>query len=590
MTTVFSCFQEKFFTKLSKSGTFPYGFSLAYNGKSLFAGPDFRRGLWKQERTSGAMEKKVSLKDLLIITILAIVMLGIGTDLIPLTAPDEGRNASAAWNMLSSGDFLTPVFNGIPRLIKPPLLYYLMLPFMVLIGPCAAAARMPSVVASVLMSLVLYSFGSRYFGRKTGLWASLIWLTNIHVFLESRSAVPEMTLVLYQTLAFLLLIEGTGLTGKEISRGKIYTAWLCAGLAVLAKGPVGFLLPGLSAILCCLVLRGINGLMTFLKAAWINRGPLFFIALVLPWYLAMFHIHGQLFIEEFFFMNNLARFTGAVEYHPYSFWEVYFPVLLLAFWFWHPWWLASIGCLSGRYRQEKGFLEAFLLYSLIVLLFYALAANKLHHYLLASYPGICLALGYTISKAERFSNLQSGVVAIQGILELSAGIYIFLTFASSAEMPYVALASMLMVLGISTLLLVLNRKAGTIWAFLGRGFLFLIILLSAACSYGRVYAVDSAGDLMKGFPAALYRDEQSALVFYSQKPLQVLKNPGEIADFMEGRRIGRIYGEEKVLIKDLQTMEEYRSRVIWKGLNEGNRSVIVELKKENPTGHVTQCK
>ncbi|MBN1334156.1 MAG: glycosyltransferase family 39 protein [Synergistales bacterium] len=537
------------------------------------------------------MEKKVFLKDLLIITVLAIVMLGIGTELIPLTAPDEGRNASAAWNMLSSGDFLTPVFNGIPRLIKPPLLYYLMLPFMILLGPCAAAARMPSVVAAVLMSLILCSFGSRYFGRKAGFWAALIWLTNIHVLLESRSAVPEMTLVLFQTLAFLFLIEGTGLTGKERSRGKVYTAWLCAGLAVLAKGPVGFLLPGLSAILCCLLVKGLKGMIPFLKAAWINMGPLLFLAIVLPWYLAMFHIHGHYFLEEFFFRNNLARFTGAVEYHPYSFWVVYLPVLLAAFWFWHPWWLPSIKCFFIKDNQEKDFLGAVFLYSIVVILFYALAANKLHHYLLASYPGLCLFLGYSISRGGRFSLLQSGVVAFQGFLELASGIYLFLAFSSSTELPFMAFASMFMVLGISTILLVLSRKEGTLWAYLGRGFLFLVILLSAAYSYGKVYAVDRAGYLMSGVPSALYREEQSALIFYSHKSLRVLKNPGQIEKFMEGKIIGRIYGSEKDLPEVFQPLEkEYRPRVIWKGMNDGHRSVIVELKREDLIDHVPSCK
>ena len=85
--------------------------------------------------------------------IITAVLLGAGLCILPLTSPDEGRNASAAWGMLSSGHFLTPMFNGEPRLIKPPLLYYFMLPFMKIFGPGAFAARLPSFLAALVMGL-----------------------------------------------------------------------------------------------------------------------------------------------------------------------------------------------------------------------------------------------------------------------------------------------------------------------------------------------------------------------------------------------------------------------------------------------------
>ena len=39
----------------------------------------------------------------------------------PLMVPDEGRYAGVAWEMLRSGDWLTPTLNGLPFFHKPPL-------------------------------------------------------------------------------------------------------------------------------------------------------------------------------------------------------------------------------------------------------------------------------------------------------------------------------------------------------------------------------------------------------------------------------------------------------------------------------------
>ena len=50
----------------------------------------------------------------------------------------------------------------------------------------------------------------------------LVWCTNIHVFIEARSAVPEMILVLFVFPSFLLLIEGAGLTGLLDFQSGVY--------------------------------------------------------------------------------------------------------------------------------------------------------------------------------------------------------------------------------------------------------------------------------------------------------------------------------------------------------------------------------
>src|SRR2546430_12453990 len=43
----------------------------------------------------------------------------------PLMLPDEGRYVGVAWEMVRSGDWLTPTLNGLPFFHKPPLFYWI---------------------------------------------------------------------------------------------------------------------------------------------------------------------------------------------------------------------------------------------------------------------------------------------------------------------------------------------------------------------------------------------------------------------------------------------------------------------------------
>ena len=58
----------------------------------------------------------------------------------PLLLPDEGRYAGVAYEMLR-GDGLVPTLGGLPFFHKPPLLYWLDLGAMQLVGVNAFAAR-----------------------------------------------------------------------------------------------------------------------------------------------------------------------------------------------------------------------------------------------------------------------------------------------------------------------------------------------------------------------------------------------------------------------------------------------------------------
>jgi len=455
---------------------------------------------------------------------------------------------------------------------------------MKIFGPGAFAARLPSFLAAITMGAVLFWWGESRISKGTGWWAMLIWCTNIHVFIEARSAVPEMVLVLFQFLSFLLLIEGAGLTGRKINKGKIILSWVCAGLAVMAKGPVGFLLPGVAAVVCAFWLRGWKGFIHFVIQAWGNIGPVVFVVIVLPWYGAMAYIHGDLFLQEFFYKNTLARFTGSIAYHPYPFWSVYLPVLVVGFWLWHPLWGKAFSRLLGEKLPTGYVLKAMLVWSVTIIVFYGVAANRLHHYILASYPGLCLLIGQGAARSRDFSGSSRAVLAIQGIIEIGAAVFLWKYISTGLPFSLKPLAVIMVVVGILTLLTVFKtyRDRGFLspWLQILRAGAFLSVLLGAAYLYSGIYQPQIAGRYLSGEAPALYKHEQSAVIFYAQRRLPILVNAGEVFSKLSKERVLRLWLRSidfNSLLADLP--RSVKHIVLWEGYDKDDRVQVVELQQ-----------
>src|SRR6185503_6962568 len=69
---------------------------------------------------------------------------------------DEGRNATCAWEMMESGNWIVPTFNSSLRDHKPALLYWLQILSYLLFGVNEFAARFPSALAALGTVLLSY--------------------------------------------------------------------------------------------------------------------------------------------------------------------------------------------------------------------------------------------------------------------------------------------------------------------------------------------------------------------------------------------------------------------------------------------------
>jgi 4-amino-4-deoxy-L-arabinose transferase-like glycosyltransferase len=220
---------------------------------------------------------------------------------------DEGRNAGCAYEMLESGNYLVPTFNGELRVDKPPLLYWLQVAAYRLLGVNELAARLPSALAALLTVLLTYELGRALFRPSTGLLAGVVLMSTPMVCAAARFANPDALLNLFTVLPLLTFWLGLARTGKY----PFVLVGLGMALAVLAKGPVGCVMP--AAVMAAFLVWTRQ-----LRVLWTPRlllGVLAFAVVALPWYaLVGAETKGQ-FLRGFLLEHNIGRFQDPMEDH-----------------------------------------------------------------------------------------------------------------------------------------------------------------------------------------------------------------------------------------------------------------------------------
>lgn len=338
---------------------------------------------------------------------------GVGFFLINLGGPtlwdvDEGRNATAAYEMMESGNWVIPTFNGELRSAKPALLYWLQIFAYRAFGVNEFAARLPSAIAALLTLLVCYELGRSMFTPRTGLITGLIAATTPMLCCAARFANPDALLNLFVCLT--LTLFWIGLPSRR-------TWWFAAvgasaGLAVLAKGPVGLVLPGAVVLLALLWNRQLNILMTW-RLLW---GLGAFALVALPWYVwVALETRGH-FLGAFFMTHNVNRFLAPMENHAAGPW--YYPAVLLlglatwsivlplAGWYglWsavrRPWtrfaatWSRAVDSDTEPLDPSRTLAYRLLwCWALVWLVFFSLAATKLPNYVLPVVIPLAVVIG-----------------------------------------------------------------------------------------------------------------------------------------------------------------------------------------------------
>jgi len=297
--------------------------------------------------------------------------------------PDEPDSAEVCKAMFVTGDWIVPRRLGIIWVDYPPIFYWAgALSSHVFGGVSAFTLRLPSALAAIGIALLACVTGSRWLNPRVGLWAGLILLTFMQFTLQAVGYRPDMLFALMITAGLLAYARCAGERPSLLWRAAGFALF---GLAMLTKGPLGLLLPGLTLVLW-------HGT----RREWrrvIELAPLSIVSLAvyLPWFVACARTMGSESILHELYAQNFERFfNGARGHgHPFYYYFAYIGVDLL------PWsWLLPFALWrvykSGLWRDRN--IQLLLWWLGAFIAFLSLAATKRQLYLLPAYPAIALLM------------------------------------------------------------------------------------------------------------------------------------------------------------------------------------------------------
>lgn len=324
---------------------------------------------------------------------------------VPLFDLDEAIYAETAREMVETGDWITPQVNYSPDYDKPVLLYWFMATAFSGLGLSEFSARLPSALSGLALLAVTYGLALRVLGQRAGLMALIILASSLEMVALSHAALTDMLLVFFISagLASFYMLYSTGRAAW------VPGLYLAIGLAVLTKGPVGFLLPAGTIFLFIMTVGPRMKIFREIRLGW---GILIICAVVIPWYGAMFRLHGEDFWKGFFLHHNIERFTSVIGGHagaPFY----YLGVLAVGFFPWVAFLPASVVTIfSGsnlpgtrnllrKFTENRPFEWFLLLWIGVVFIFFTIAGTKLPSYIAPAFPALAIwVAGYLDRRME----------------------------------------------------------------------------------------------------------------------------------------------------------------------------------------------
>lgn len=325
----------------------------------------------------------------------------------PLVDLDEGAFTEATREMIASGNYVSIYLNGEPRNDKPILIYWLQAGSVHLFGLNEFALRLPSVIAGLAWLWVLYRFTLRHTDRATAGVAAMLLALSIGVGVISKAATADALLNLFLALAMFDIYNHF----RDPSPARLRRVFLWMGLGFLTKGPVAVFFP---FVVSGLFYASYGRWREWLRLAFDPLGLLLFVAIVLPWHVALYLDSGWEFFSGFYLGHNLGRYSDAMEGHGGSvfYYVLVAPLIVMPF---TGWFLGSLGRLREAAADP---LERYLwLWFFCVLLLFSFSGTKLPHYMLYGMSGVLVLMA---RHRELLRNPWLGFVPVAVLLLLFA--------------------------------------------------------------------------------------------------------------------------------------------------------------------------
>ena len=390
------------------------------------------------------LEKPIIAVPLLLV--LAIYLYFFQLDKIALTDPDETFYAQTAKEMFKKGEWLTPILYDKPQFEKPILFYSFVEASYKIFGVNEFAARFPSALFGTIGLLAMYFLGRLLFNNRVGLFSAVILATSIEYIILSIGCVTDMMLSTFLLLGILSFFYAH-------LRKKDYFYILSAAafaFATLTKGPIFILLPVFILALYLIIIRDFEPFKKYSTLIW---SAVVFVLIAAPWYILMYKLHANDFINEFFGFHNINRFLTP-EHKTGS--QIYYniPVILGGF---MPW---SVFLPFGFVRMFKDHARNtsifILLWFFVIFVFFTISSTKLPTYIFPCFISLALMTGKLwddflakLDDKSLFSGMKYSYYLLLVVMTLGLiGGYIFLKMDYPDMVPAALVVAMFLILGL----------------------------------------------------------------------------------------------------------------------------------------------
>ena len=423
-----------------------------------------------------------------------------------LIPSDEGRYAEMAREMLVTGDWVTPRYNGYQYFEKPPLQVWATASAFKLFGVGEWQARLWTALTGFLTIIAIGFTGAKIYGQRAGLLAGIVLASSPMWIIGGHVNALDMGLSAFLAGALCSLLIAQTSHNKTTTRNWMWVCWASMALATLSKGLIGAALPAMVLIAYSLS----NWDWQLWKRLHILSGLFLFLLIAAPWF-TLVSLRNPAFFDFFFIHEHLQRFTQ--DAHSRTGPMYYFvPLLLLGF---LPWLPQLIGSIGGAWQdRRRNFSGKWLLlcWSIIIFVFFSVSHSKLPGYIIPIFPALALLAGVTLDRSLGNNNILNWPWQIQTLAGalLGASGFFFLAEISKQARPdeYLAyaqytqwiIAALLALMTFSLLATWLSKRHGlaSIGSFAGGFFLCAMIAGTGHETLGRAVSGIGLAEQVKG--------------------------------------------------------------------------------------------
>jgi len=371
-----------------------------------------------------------SVKALIVLLALLLPTLLVSLGARPVYKIQEVRIAETAREMIASGDWGVPHYNGELRLQKPPLPYWLTAVSYEVGGINETTSRLPAVLFGLLTTLLLFAWVKREANIKAAANTALVLAASYIGIRYFRSGEADAILLFFISAACVL---GYYVFQHRASRGHQALFGLALGLGFLSKGPAALAIP----LLTLLAYGLLEKRLTSFKKCFSLAGIALLLVTAFGWYAWLV---WQLPDAVHYFVTKQVDETFVSGTHAKPAWWY----LAHLFEFFAPWGFLLIpaGWSAYRYRSTipmPGYVKFAWIWLAIVFVLLTATINKQMQYALLFAPPLAVILGHYLTHApERFAKINRGLFYIFSAIALAGIVYVAIK-AGPGALPWLVL-------------------------------------------------------------------------------------------------------------------------------------------------------